>query len=304
MKTRVYKIQLTGISMRNTYQNEEILSKIRVIENQSQHNEYRADQKRNRQHKTPFNRRANRYRDVCNLIYLRFLDHKLPETDDLFCNYQFLIANAIFCWKDTREEQLSFLINWAKKYADWIPDKLSHFQQLLDKQSARRQMITHQKAGQMLKLKLIERDEIKITEIGPSDISQNEWKALQRLRKNERDKLKKAEKRRLEGKRSQTDIRRNSDSQNKPWEALGISRSKYYSIRKKSKDAITIPFGQPCRPPSEGTWTAASQVSESRNTCDTLVQTLDVGDRAKGVKVAASHILEPSFLDFYPNEEL
>jgi hypothetical protein len=153
------------------------------------------------------------------LLYTRY-GQMLPD-DDAGHADALIMINHVIMLADGRQR----VLDWCRRCAPWFLDQA---ERLLDKLIKRPQKYRADSLAHLLNLTSEERDGLKIHTIGAVDLD----KEQREQRRRERDKKAKQEKRRANG----ATPRAQSISQTKPWLALGISRSKWYSDQQKSRE--------------------------------------------------------------------
>lgn len=119
---------------------------------------------------------------------------------------------------------------WLSLSAPWMNPNEVHA--LTDKVVAKPIKWRADTLGKRLNLTDADRSRLKITTIGAVDADKAERKARRKLRARQRD-----EKRRREaGAKTRHEYEANSLTRTKPWEAMGLSRAKWYRIGKPTAE--------------------------------------------------------------------
>ena len=158
------------------------------------------------------------------LFFTRYRGHVLPDHDDGLDSVEVCMINhlAMLAEPDVR------IAHWSRRCAPWLSS--SEGERLVNKAIARPAKWKADTLAKRLNLTFAERSRLEIRTIGAVDVDQKQRKAVRR----EQDKKAKEAKRRATGAVPHAQ----SISQNKPWLALGISRSKWYADQQKSREVV------------------------------------------------------------------
>jgi len=193
----------------------------------------RADYNKTR---SPFSRARKRLRELERLISGRH--GCMPETDDADV-YLEPVVNCFHVIAASRDRSVS-VDGIMKLFWFWCEEKAPHVDRGQAMAMVRREhqgppeLIADDIVGKAVRLPYEERLGRKITTIGSYDADKAMRTKLAKGRRSERDRLRKAGKRKANGATPRAVYLANSLSQTKPWEQMGISRSTYERRRKKA----------------------------------------------------------------------
>ncbi len=129
------------------------------------------------------------------------------------------------------------LVEWSRRWMPWAP--AAEMDRIVLQEGWRAKPVGADQVAGMICVSFAERQALGLRTIGACDVSKAERSAAAAEAKREKDRRRQAEKRRAEGRVDRQTYLENSLSAQKPWEALGISRAKYY--RQKDRETGVSP---------------------------------------------------------------
>ncbi len=177
-----------------------------------------------------YNRTLHQLRDLEDIIRHRH-GATVPETDDATIYGD--VAAILHLITDRDGIEKSFPA-WCSRWMPWASRDLVD-QMLYDHLRQHYRAPCDDSLARMIRLSYAERQELGITTFGSHDVAKKDRAKLQAQHRRERDKARKTTIRRKRGSMTRAAYEANSASRRKPWDQLGMSRSKYYRHRRADR---------------------------------------------------------------------
>ena len=185
-------------------------------------------------HAQPFRRGLLRMREIERIIKYR---HGSVLPGGYGEQYLVAMAHALHAHQvDVR----SALRNWCARFAPWLTQQFDPMLDEIVRKVSHRVFDLHCDAvANLLELTFQERQKLGIRTIGACDISPAELRRIMKDQKMQRDRERQRANRKAEGRKDRDIYEANSLSRTKPWETLGMSRSKFYRLRKAGGTSVS-----------------------------------------------------------------
>lgn len=146
-------------------------------------------------------------------------------TDDVETSYAYIHTASA-----TASDQN--LLDWCCRWAPWADTDI--ISSIAGSSPGRRRMIPADAAAKLLFVTMDERTLLGLKTIGACDIIAADRKKLVKERKRERDRNRQEQMRKFQKRKNRASYEAESLSQLKPWDAVGISRSKWYRLHRET----------------------------------------------------------------------
>lgn len=144
----------------------------------------------------------------------------IPETDDAFL-YLEVISNLTFV--EFGEDHARVALAWAARWLPWAA-KAAVEEVIYERTKVRYRPLSTDALGHALHVSYEERSMLDLRTIGAFDVSKGQRARIQKKKRRDRDRHRKAIQRKLAGAVSRAEYLAQSLSQTKPWEAFGVCR--------------------------------------------------------------------------------
>ncbi|WP_369723087.1 hypothetical protein AB8Z38_03100 [Bradyrhizobium sp. LLZ17] len=179
---------------------------------------------RRKRDREPFSVAAARPNEIQRILADRY-GRELPD-DDAGRDDAFVMVNAL-AWRPNAQRRIP---SWLSLWAPWMP--ADEVQALTAKLIAKPYRWGPDTIGKRLNLMDVDRTRLKITTIGGVDVGKAERLARRKQRARQREE----QRRRANGSKTRAEYEAQSVSRSKPWEALGMSRARWYRLGKPAAE--------------------------------------------------------------------